>query len=152
MIKLVVCMHQIDWGHLQADTCPWSATGRGKPVMHTDIQITTLWTAARVTGGGRSATCDVGDQCPGVHEVAGWPSVLFVISQEVDDVDLRTSWAVKPGDVLGAVPTEMSPDGYLVSTPVEDKALLEAFAGYIAPGEVLGTVPVGSIILREMVA
>jgi hypothetical protein len=123
--------------------------------MHTNIHITTLWTAATaapVTGGDTTTTCDVGDQCPGVHEVAGWPSVLFVISQEVDDADLRATWDVKPGQVLGAVPPEVSPDGYLVSTPVDDKALLEAFAGYLAPGEVLGTVPVGSIILREMVA
>lgn len=123
--------------------------------MHHTIRITTLWTAAAeppALGGSDMPPCDVGTQCPGCHTVEGQPDVLFVISREVTDQALRAALGVEPGMILGAVPPEMSRDGYVVSAPVTDPEILAAFAGGIGRGEVLGTVPAGSISLEVVAA
>ncbi|MHA6631844.1 DUF6879 family protein [Pseudonocardia sichuanensis] len=114
------------------------------------ITMTTLWTAAW-------RDSNVNRSCPGEHQLSDRPDVHHVISRRVDDATAAAYLAdhdinLRPGQVLGAVPPRMSPDGYLVSTLVTDPDELAAFADLMAPDEQLGTVPAAGrppILLTE---
>lgn len=107
--------------------------------MPRNLTITTLWTAAWENS-------EQDRTCPGEHALLDRPDVHYVITRAVDDAAAAAYLAghgihLAPGQALGAVPEQMSTDGYLVSTLVTDPAELAAFAELMGPGEQLGTVP-----------
>ena len=106
--------------------------------MPRNLTIVTLWTAAWENS-------EEDRSCPGEHVLPDRPGVHYVITRTVDDAAAAAYLAgrglrLEPGQVVGAVPAQMSPDGYLVATPVTDSAELAAFAELVGPGEQLGTV------------
>lgn len=103
------------------------------------LTIVTLWTAAWEQS-------NMDRQCPGEHLIPGRPDVHYVITRRLGDADATAylnqhGIRLQPGQVLGAVPQEMSPNGYLISTAVTTPAELSAFAALMADNEQLGTVP-----------
>jgi hypothetical protein len=101
-----------------------------------NLTITTLWT-----------DCNVKNTCPGEHRVAERPDVHYVITRVVTDQAAADAYLtahglrLQRGEVLGEVPAEMSPDGYLISRLVTDAVELAVFADRMGPGEQLGTIP-----------
>lgn len=114
------------------------------------ITMTTLWTAAWQES-------NVNRSCPGEHQLPDRPELRHVITKRVDDATAAAYAAehgleLEPGQVVGAVPSRMSLDGYLVSTLVADPDELAAFAHLMADDEQLGTVPAAGrppILLTE---
>lgn len=104
--------------------------------MPSKLTITTHWKVGR---GGGMWECNVRHTCPGVHAVAEHPDVVYVVSREITDPAALARHTIGPGQVLGAVPPQIHPSGHIITTRVTDPAALEAFAGEIGPGEVLGT-------------
>lgn len=99
--------------------------------MPRNLTITTHWTAAEEG----VDMCNGRVTCPGVHTLADRPELVYVIcSAEVRSLN--------DGRVVGAVPTQIHSTGRVTMTLVTDREETQAFAGYMGPGEIVGTVPV----------
>ena len=118
--------------------------------MPRSMTIVTLWTAAW-----RNSNVD--RTCPGEHLLADRPGVHYVITRKIGPAAVSAYLAehdveLESGQAVGAVPAQMSADGYLVSSLVTDPGELAAFADLMAPDEQLGTVPAAdrpAILLTE---
>jgi hypothetical protein len=110
--------------------------------------VTTRWTSSDMN-------CNSKNVCPGVHDLDDRPEVHYVIAARMaTDTEVRI-WeglnrALRPGEVLGAVPAAMSADGYMPIAPVEDATDYAAMAPLMGPGEIVGTIPAGSWTLQEV--
>lgn len=99
--------------------------------MPRNLTITTHWTAAEEG----VDMCNGRVTCPGVHTLADRPDLVYVIcSSQVASLE--------DGRVVGAVPSQIHSTGLVTVTPVTERVELEVFAGYMGPGEILGTVAV----------
>jgi hypothetical protein len=99
--------------------------------MPRNLTITTHWTAAEEG----LDMCNGRVTCPGVHTLADRPDLVFVICS-------ARVGSLEDGRAIGAVPPQIHPTGRVAVTRVTARVELEAFAGYMGPGEILGTVPV----------
>lgn len=117
----------------------------------------------------------VGDQqcpnertCPSVHDLDTDPERRFVIAKRVvDHAELVAFRLVIAGnEVLGYMPPQFIPAGnplldrtrgirapalradrqYVILRPVVEQAVLEVFAGLVAPDELLGYVPAAELM------
>lgn len=99
--------------------------------MPRNLTITTHWTAAEEG----LDMCNGRVTCPGVHTLADRPELVYVICSS------RVS-SLRDGRVVGAVPSQIHQMGRVTVSPVIEGVEFEAFAAFMGPGEILGTVPV----------